>query len=194
MPMRGFQLAALGCALALLAACGGDSSSSGGGGNTNPAETAYVALPSSDQVAVYRVDSSNHFTSIVGSPFTGGTAPTTVFVHPNNKFIYTLNQGSSDISLFTPDNRTGVITEVLPRTSTGLSPVSMLMNKAGNLIFVLNQADHDISVYSVDSSSGGLTEISGSPFPTASHPAAMTRRLRERQTPRRSPSATACER
>src|SRR5215813_12415502 len=86
MPMRGFVLAAVTCALVILAACGGGDNNSGGGGTTNPAATAYVTLPSSDQIAVYRVDSSNHFTNILGSPFTGGTAPTTVLVHPNNKF------------------------------------------------------------------------------------------------------------
>ena len=123
---------------------------------------------------MYRVDSASHFTNIIGSPFTAGTAPVTVLVHPSDKLIYTLNQGSSNISLFTPDTRTGVLTEVLPRTSTGLSPVSMLMNKTGSLNFVSNQADHDISVYSVNTSSGALTEINGSPFTTAAHPAALT--------------------
>jgi 6-phosphogluconolactonase len=173
MPKRRFCLAAISLVMATLAACGGGNNAGVGVIPPNPAATVYVSLPSSDQVAEFRVDTTNHFTGIIGSPFSAGTSPTSVLVHPNNKFVYVVNQGSSNISLLTPDSRTGVLTEVLPRTPTGVSPVSMKMNKTGNLIFVLNQASATISVFSVDSSTGALTEISGSPVATAIHPSAF---------------------
>ena len=173
MSQRWYGLAAIACLLTTLAACGAGSVTTGIGGSKNTAATVYVSLASLNAVAVYRVDSSNKFTSVLGSPFAVGTSPTSVLVHPSNKFIYVVNEGSDSISLLTPDSRTGVLTEVLPRTSTDVGPVAMIMNKAGSMIFVLNQASSTISVYSVNSSNGALTAVAGSPFSTAPHPSAI---------------------
>jgi 6-phosphogluconolactonase (cycloisomerase 2 family) len=169
--MRGFSFAAICIALAFFVSCG-DSGNSGGGGITTG--TAYVTLPSINSVAAFRVDSSANFTGIIGSPFTAGSSPTSVLVHPSTHFVYVVNRGSNNISLFTPDTRTGTLTEVMPRTPTGVDPVSMIMDANGGFIYAVNQASNSISVYSVNSSSGALTEITGSPFATPLQPTALT--------------------
>jgi 6-phosphogluconolactonase len=169
MPKRILLWAAMFLMLAAFTGCGGGSS-------TPPvvvgeSGTVYLTLPTVDAVAALRIDSSNHFNAIIGSPFLAGISPTSVLVHPNNKFIYVVNRGSDNISLLMPDSRTGVLTEVMPRTPTQVDPEVIIMNSAGSLIFALNQGSNTISVFSVNSSSGALSEISGSPFPTAPHPA-----------------------
>ena len=48
---------------------------------------------------------------IAGSPFPAtGTAPASLAVDPNGRFLYVVNNGSSDISVFAIDNATGALT------------------------------------------------------------------------------------
>src|SRR6202043_426662 len=91
-------------ALAWLAGCGGSGSSSGNvpsaGGN------AYVAVPEANAVASYRVSGSGNLKAVLGSPFSGGTSPISIVVHPSGKFVYTANQCGGDVSLHTVNSDT----------------------------------------------------------------------------------------
>ena len=110
---------------------------------------------------------------MLGSPFSGGTSPISIAVHPSGKFVYTANQGGSDVSLFTINSDTGELTEVLPRTLAGLNPTSLALSSGGDLLFVANQTSNTVSVFTVSSSNGTLTEAAGSPFATGSRPVAL---------------------
>ena len=87
------------------------------GCSSTPSHVAYVALPLSNAVGAYRVnDDSGALLKIFGTPFAAGTSPSSVVVHPSNKFLYATNQSENTISLFNIESSTGVLTEITPRT------------------------------------------------------------------------------
>jgi 6-phosphogluconolactonase len=174
MPGKRTALASLALAVATLAGCGSSSSPNSTSSPFPSSHLAYVALPTSNAVAAFKINNTSAaFTTILGSPYPGGTSPSSVLVHPSNKFVYAANQIGNDISLFTIDGTLGSLLEVQPRTPAGLVPVSLAMDSGGTLLFALNRVSGNISVYSIDSGSGALTSIAGSPFPTFSNPNAF---------------------
>src|SRR5579864_7268980 len=163
MPSKRTSVVFIALGLATLSGCG-----------SSATHTAYVSLANSNAVAAYRIN--NHtavFTTIVGSPYPAGNSPSSVRVHPSNKFVYVANQSENDISLFTIDSAIGSLQELLPRTPAGLTPVSLAMDSGGNFLFALNRISGSISVYSINSGSGALTAVAGSPFPTFPNPVAF---------------------
>jgi 6-phosphogluconolactonase len=132
---------------------------------------AYVAT--GQGIYAFRMNSHNGAASMIfGSPFVTKIAPTvaaspsSVVVHPSNRFLYAANQNTNTISLFTINSTTGALTEVLPRTAlvtssggVGLSPGVISMDSGGNFLFVGNQITNDIWVFSIGAS-GALTFVS----------------------------------
>ncbi len=141
---------------------------------TSGSHLAYVTIPGQNSVAAYRIkNSSDAFTSIVGSPYLAGQSPSAIVVHPSGRFAYVANRIDNTISLFKIDQTIGSLSEVLPRTPTDLDPAAMTMNPSGTLLFVVNEVSNTISVYSVNATSGALTLAAGSPFATAPSPIAL---------------------
>jgi len=177
MPSKRTSLVFIALGLATLVGCGSSSPSSSSSSTTQPFQNqhlAFVALPTTNSVAAYKVDNNSAaFTNILGSPYPGGTSPSSVLVHPSNRFVYAANQIGNDISLFTVNNTLGSLLEVLPRTPAGLTPASLAMDSGGTLLFALNRVSSSISVYSINSGNGALTQVSGSPFPTFTDPFAF---------------------
>jgi len=139
-------------------------------GSSNPSHLAYVA--GGQGVSAYRINNrSGSAAAILGSPFVAGNSPSSVVVHPSNRFLFVANQVDSTISLFKIDSTSGALTEVLPRTNAGFSPAAMTMDAGGNFLFVANQGSNDVTVFSV-SSTGALSQLPGS-FPVGSVPAGL---------------------
>jgi len=132
---------------------------------------AYVAT--GQGIYAFRVNRNTGAGTVVfGSPFLTELAPSTaaspssVVVHPSNRFLYASNQDTNTISQFTINSTTGALTEVLPRTALvtssggiGLSPGVMTMDGGGKYLFVGNQITNDIWVFSI-ASSGKLAFVS----------------------------------
>ncbi|HEV3385024.1 MAG TPA: beta-propeller fold lactonase family protein [Gemmata sp.] len=175
MPGKRTSLIFIAMGLATVVGCGSSSPSSSS--TTQPFQNqhlAFVALPTTNSVAAYKVDNNSAiFTNILGSPYPGGTSPSAVLVHPSNRFVYAANQIGNNISLFTVNSTLGSLLEVLPRTPAGLTPAALAMDSGGTLLFALNRVSSSISVYSINSGNGALTPVSGSPFPTFSNPFAF---------------------
>lgn len=141
------------------------------GCSSSPVRFAYVAT--GQGIYAFRMNKRTGAGSLIfGSPFVTKIAPTTaaapssVVVHPSNRFLYAANQNTNTISLFTINSTTGALTEVLPRTAlvnasggVGLSPAVMTMDSAGSFLFVGNQVTNDIWMFSIGSS-GALTFVS----------------------------------
>src|SRR5579863_1515807 len=100
-------LAVVAAALGILSGC---SSSSKG------SHVAYVVGGQNTVSAIRINNSSGAISVLVGSPYVAGNSPSSVVVHPSNKFLYVANQTDSTISLFNINSTTGALTEVLPRT------------------------------------------------------------------------------
>src|SRR5262249_17017086 len=145
------------------------------GCGSSSSHVAYVTLPSVNGITGLRVnDDSGAITTIFGSPFPAGHSPSSVWIHPSNKFLYVVNQTDRNISLFTIESKTGPLTEVMPRVATGLTPTSLTGDPNGGFLYVANEGSDSISSYSIDAGSGVLTPVTGSPFSTPSHPFALT--------------------
>jgi 6-phosphogluconolactonase len=130
--------------------------------------TAYVTLPGGNQVIGYDVDNgSGKLTAIVGSPYSTGTSPSAVVVHPAKKFLYVANGGENTVSLFKVSS-SGSLSEVTPRAPTGQKPLSLAIDAGGALLFAGNVGSNNISVFSINSGNGALSEVAGSPFSSLS--------------------------
>jgi 6-phosphogluconolactonase len=128
----------------------------------------YVTIYATNQLAVFREDPySGILTQLAESPYTIGSGPQSVVIHPSNKYLYVANagQGENDISLF-DINSDGTVTEVTPRTPVGSDPFFLAMDPGGAYLYVANVLSNTISVLSIDTGSGSLTQIKGSPFST----------------------------
>ena len=146
-----------------------------GGSSSSPASASHLAYVAGGQTNVVglRINSSGAFQTILGSPFVAGRGPSSVMVHPSNKFLFVANQGEGTISLFTIDPTSGALTEVLPRTTAGISPVAMAMDTGGNFLYVANQgANPSILAFSIGPS--GALSLVGSPIAIGSSPSGIT--------------------
>jgi len=143
-------------------------------GNNRIGHVAYVNLAGANKVAGYKIGSSGKLSAIQCFPFSGGSTPESVYIHPSKKFVYGSNQAGGDISLFSIDSSSGALTESSSRTTAGTNPTALAMDSNGDFLFVANSGSSSISVYSINSSSGALTPVTGSPFPTGSRPIALT--------------------
>jgi 6-phosphogluconolactonase len=118
----------------------------------------YAAIPSSNEIAVYREDpNSGGLIQVVGSPLTAGPAVQSLAMHPSGKYLYAANAGQNTVSLFDIEGG-GSLTEVTPRQSTGSAPTLVAIDPAGAYLYVANSGTFDISVFSIGST-GGLTAV-----------------------------------
>jgi 6-phosphogluconolactonase len=141
---------AVAAALGILSGCSSSSNSS---------HVAYI-VGGQNTVSAIRINKSSGAVSVlVGSPYVAGNSPSSVLVHPSNKFLYVANQTDSTISLFNINSTSGALTEVLPRTPAGISPAYMVMDSGGALLFVANQSSNDVWEFQIGSA-GALTQVS----------------------------------
>src|SRR6266566_464306 len=118
---------------------------------------------------------------VPGSPFlTGGDgsglnyASNTATVTIRKKILYVSNTGTNNISGFSINTTTGVLTPVpgSPFATGGLGSffgISLAVTPNGKFVYAGNTASGDISAFSVGSN-GALTPIAGSPFSAGGSP------------------------
>ena len=160
MRSRGARLrVALAAALALTAVAVLSGCSSFFSSSSSSTHLAYVVGGQTD-VSAYRIDNnSGTASSIFTAPFVAGNSPSSIVVHPSNRFLYVANETDNTISLFNIDSTTGALTEVLPRTSAGISPAFMTMDGAGGFLFVANQFSNNVLAFQIGTG-GSLTLVS----------------------------------
>lgn len=111
----------------------------------------------------------------LGSPTSSdGNSPQGIRVTPDGKFVVVVNQGTSNVAVFSLDATTNVLTEVPGSPfATGQQPspvaidptaLSGLNPTIGKFVFVGDTGGNSLSAYTIDSA-GNLTPVGGTPIP-----------------------------
>jgi len=72
-------------------------------------------------------------TPIAGSPFAAGTAPNCVRLDPSGKFLYVVNQGSANVSAYSANPATGILSQI-GTFGTGNGPYSIAFTGASKAL------------------------------------------------------------
>jgi 6-phosphogluconolactonase (cycloisomerase 2 family) len=125
--------------------------------------------------------------AVAGSPFSDGGGPIAIAIDPSFAFLYVLEKGSNQISVYSYGTGSGVITPfaVTPTVSTGLTPVSIVIvsgatgSNIGNTItnptdfvYVVNNGASTLTAFTLDTATGVLTSL-GTPVPTSVNPTSV---------------------
>ena len=130
-----------------------------------------VTNKGSNNVSVYSVSSNGVLGPVPGSPFPAGSAPISSVTDNTLSFLYVANSKSNDISGYSIDSSTGVLTPLAEFPfAVGPSPSSAT---GPGYLFVTCAGSNTLWVLKPDESSGALTPVSGSPFPVGQSPSAV---------------------
>ncbi len=117
-------------------------------------EFAYVANQSANDVSGYQIGPNGKLTPISGSPFTAGSAPNGVAIHPSGKFAYVANIISDNVSAYRI-GKNGALTPVPGSPFSAASgPASVTIDPTGKFLYAANcgancsgSGDGNISAY-----------------------------------------------
>jgi 6-phosphogluconolactonase len=135
----------------------------------------YVANAGSDSVSAYTIDASTGALAPLSpgpSTIATGKNPTSIVVDTivvDGSIVFVANHGgSNDISAFSFDVETGVLTPVAGSPfPAGGNPLSLALGAGGKFLYTANPdaTNPSISGFSIDPTTGVLSALSGSPFP-----------------------------
>lgn len=100
--------------------------------------------------------STGALAAIRGFPVTTGTSPIQALIHPSGKFLYVLNSGSGDITLFSITAPSGALAILPCPNCDAPSPTGMAVDPAGESLFVTSLASAIITPYRVNPTTGAL--------------------------------------
>lgn len=119
----------------------------------------YVPNFITSSVSGYLVNpASGVVSTIPGFPIRTGTSPIQALIHPSGKFLYVLNAGSGDITLFGISAPSGLLTLSPCPHCDAPTPSGMAVDPLGNFLFVTNLALGGLTSYSIDPANGQLVK------------------------------------
>ncbi len=134
--------------------------------------------PGPGSVSMYAINATTGALTSLGSIATGTmiaeSSSSSIVVDPTGAFAYVTNSGSNDISMYTVNASTGVLTSI-GTIAAGVQPISVAVDPSGKFAYVANSGSNDISMYTINATTGGLTSIGTilteqSPTSIAVHP------------------------
>jgi len=128
-------------------------------------EYVLVADLGTDEVVVYRVADDQELIRQSSWRAAPGSGPRHVEFHPNDKWVYCINELSSTMSALEFDAENGTLTEIstinmLPDDFTGENTTAEVMvHPSGKFVYGSNRGHDSTAVFSVDSESGALSLV-----------------------------------
>ncbi|MBS1855797.1 MAG: Ig-like domain repeat protein [Acidobacteria bacterium] len=124
-----------------------------------PAQAVYVPNFTTSNVSGYLIDpATGALDRVAGSPFTTGQSPVQAAIHPAGKFLYVLDAGAGDITLFEISAPSGTL-RVLPCIHCeAQSPSGMTIDPTGQYLFVTSSGAGTVTPYSINLATGQLTK------------------------------------
>ena len=124
----------------------------------SPAPASYALNTQGGSVATFKVDPAtgelrrNGFTD-------AGSIPRSITLSPSGRFAYAANDFTDELSVFSVDASTGVISSVGMSIATGTTPQGVTIDPSGRFAYVPNFGSNDVSAYAIDARTGALTPI-----------------------------------
>jgi len=125
-----------------------------------------VTNSSQGQLMSFRIDTSTGNLTPINNA-TVGTNPLSLAIHPGG-FVYTANNGSSNVSICTLNGSTGAVT-FGSNISPGASPLWVTTDPMAQNLYVLNAGNANVSAFSINAQNGALTAV-GNPAGTGGSP------------------------
>lgn len=131
-------------------------------------------------VSLFKLSSSGAITEVTPR-VNAGSAPTTMVMDAAGKYLYVGNSASDDISVFSIDATTGLLTPVAQsltgalNVSIGMSPFNLRLSPSGNVLYVTGQGTTGIvQAFAVNAGQFSNQPVPGSPFTTGNGPYGLT--------------------
>ncbi|HEX4002384.1 MAG TPA: beta-propeller fold lactonase family protein [Candidatus Acidoferrales bacterium] len=139
---------------------------------------AYVANASPSagspgSVSMYSIDATTGALTSIGNIAAGTipaqSIPASIAMDPTGGFAYVANFGSNDISMYTVNTTTGILSSI-GSIATGTQPVSVAVDPTGKFAYAVNFDSNDVAMYTINATTGALTStgtIAAGTAPTA---------------------------
>jgi 6-phosphogluconolactonase (cycloisomerase 2 family) len=133
----------------------------------------YVANPGQEEndISLFTIASNNgDLTEVLPrtSVAPDATLPQRLVMDPAGGFLYVMNSGSDNISVFSIDSSSGALTQLGIPTLIGSPPLNMQLTPSGNFLYVTTsggQVGNDGSIVGFSVNAGVLTSL-GAAFPS----------------------------
>ena len=104
----------------------------------------------------------------------GEPNPNAMAVDPTGSFAYVANSGSNNVSMYSINTTTGILTS-LGLIASGTNPLSVAVDPTGKFAYVTNSGSNDVSMYTINATTGvltstGMVAAGQSPTSIAIHP------------------------
>ncbi len=113
----------------------------------------------------------NAVTGVLGSreDFDAGTNPRAVAVDPSGRYVYVANFSSGNVSGYTINATTGVLTPIAGSPfGAAAGSISVAVDPTGQYVYVVNENFNSISQYTINTTNGVLTPMMPAAVSTAS--------------------------
>jgi 6-phosphogluconolactonase (cycloisomerase 2 family) len=125
----------------------------------------YVSSIPDNKIGIFSVDDATGLLTPAGNASSGtGTMPTFLTMHPSGKFLYSVNTGTNEITLFRLNTSTGAVSATVTGIAACPAPAYLQFTSDGKFGYVTCETTSAVVAYSVDATTGALTAVSGSPF------------------------------
>jgi 6-phosphogluconolactonase (cycloisomerase 2 family) len=127
----------------------------------------YVSNPGQleDDISLFLIATDGSLTEVTPRTSIGPNAsqPQLLAIDPAGAFLYVMNTGSNNISVFSIDSSSGTLAQVANSpVQIGLPPLNMQLTPSGNYLYVTTGGNPDGFIFGYSVSAGVLTPL---PFP-----------------------------
>ena len=141
---------------------------------TTPGRFAYAANAGDNTIPHTPLIRRQGHSPLSERPVATGESPYAIIGSPDRKHLYVVNQVSNDISGYTVDGTTGVLTPIAGSPfAAGMDPQSLAFSPSGDYLYVANRGSDNVSAYAVDAASGALTPLPTPTYSTGPGPSAV---------------------
>ncbi len=128
----------------------------------------YVANPGQmeNDISLFDVEADGTLTEVTPRTPIGPLAsePELLAMDPAGGYLYVMNTGSNNISVFSIDSSKGFLTQVANSpVEIGLSPLNMQLTPSGNYLYVTTSGNPNGYIYAFSVSAGVLTPLPSTP-------------------------------